>query len=225
MSPLIPLTIEKCVFSFAGLWPCLRAPACPEGGRDIDQVNSMLWIDLYLFLKHWKTSKLLLAFLIMIIFINCYHNHGHGLSDHDDGHQHQAWVLVSWSIRTDLSNFLWLQDAHDHAWVTGDLDDLTMINCYNSHDSNDYSHDHDDGQVSEVLESRNSKFPPASHVLAYTGWRELAVVRHCYCHYRHCHHHHRPHCHHRHGHHHQKGFWSQWWFPVFNSNVHTLGWP
>merc|ERR1712172_59398 len=31
-------------------------------------------------------------------------------------------------------------------------------------------------QVSEVLESRNPKFPTGSHVLAYTGWRELAVV-------------------------------------------------
>ena len=53
-----------------------------------------------------------------------------------------------------------------------------MINCYNSHDSDGDNHDHDDGQVSEVLESRNSKFPPGSHVLAYTGWRELAVVPH-----------------------------------------------
>lgn len=31
-------------------------------------------------------------------------------------------------------------------------------------------------QVSEVLESRNPRFPPGSYVVAYTGWRELAVV-------------------------------------------------
>merc|ERR1719384_1336062 len=31
-------------------------------------------------------------------------------------------------------------------------------------------------QVSEVIESRNPRFPSGSHVLAYTGWRELAVV-------------------------------------------------
>jgi len=33
-------------------------------------------------------------------------------------------------------------------------------------------------QVSEVIESRNPRFPSGSHVLAYTGWRELAVVKH-----------------------------------------------
>jgi len=31
-------------------------------------------------------------------------------------------------------------------------------------------------QVSEVVESRHPSFPPGSHVLAYTGWREFAVV-------------------------------------------------
>jgi len=31
-------------------------------------------------------------------------------------------------------------------------------------------------QVSKVIESRNPRFPSGSHVLAYTGWREMAVV-------------------------------------------------
>ena len=63
-----------------------------------------------------------------------------------------------------------------------------MLDCYNSHESNCDKHDHDNGQVSKVLESRNPKFPPGSHVLAYTGWRELAVVPHHHCHCHHCHH-------------------------------------
>ena len=45
-------------------------------------------------------------------------------------------------------------------------------------------------QVSEVLESRNPKFPPGSHVVAYTGWRELAVVHHQHRNYYHHYHHH-----------------------------------
>ena len=31
-------------------------------------------------------------------------------------------------------------------------------------------------QVAEVVESRNSKYPVGSHVVAYTGWREMAVI-------------------------------------------------
>ena len=31
-------------------------------------------------------------------------------------------------------------------------------------------------QVSQVLESRNSKYPAGSYVLTCTGWRELAVI-------------------------------------------------
>jgi len=31
-------------------------------------------------------------------------------------------------------------------------------------------------QVAKVLESKNPKFPVGSHVIAYTGWREVAVV-------------------------------------------------
>jgi len=31
-------------------------------------------------------------------------------------------------------------------------------------------------QVSKVIESRNPRFPSGTHVLAYTGWREMAVV-------------------------------------------------
>ena len=45
-------------------------------------------------------------------------------------------------------------------------------------------------QVSEVLESRNPNFPPGSHVVAYTGWRELAVVHHQHRNYYHHYHHH-----------------------------------
>ena len=31
-------------------------------------------------------------------------------------------------------------------------------------------------QVAEVLESRNSRYPVGSHVLSYTGWREVSVT-------------------------------------------------
>ena len=31
-------------------------------------------------------------------------------------------------------------------------------------------------QVAEVLESRNPKYPVGSHVLSYTGWREVSVT-------------------------------------------------
>ena len=116
---------------------------------------------------------------------------------------HQARVLVSRPLRSDLPNLLWLQASHDHARFTGDHHDHARVTGFflptsqalptglqpkvevkNSH--HHIYHDH--GQVSEVLESRNPRFPPGSYVVAYTGWRELAVV--CYRH--HCHHH----CHH-----------------------------
>ena len=59
------------------------------------------------------------------------------------------------------------------------------IEVQNNHHHIHHDHGH---QVSEVLESRNPRFPPGSYVVAYTGWRELAVV----CYHHHCHHH----CHH-----------------------------
>ena len=31
-------------------------------------------------------------------------------------------------------------------------------------------------QVAEVLESRNPKYPVGSHVLSYTGWREVSIT-------------------------------------------------
>ena len=31
-------------------------------------------------------------------------------------------------------------------------------------------------QVAEVMDSKNSKYPVGSHVIAYTGWREMAVI-------------------------------------------------
>jgi len=31
-------------------------------------------------------------------------------------------------------------------------------------------------QVAQVLESRNSRFPVGSHVVTYTGWRDVSVV-------------------------------------------------
>ena len=31
-------------------------------------------------------------------------------------------------------------------------------------------------QVAEVIESKNPKYPPGSHVVTYTGWKEVAVV-------------------------------------------------
>ena len=59
-------TSEIYMFSFAGLWPGIRASAWTEGGRDIDQVTSKLWFAIFKTFLLYKTP---LPLLIMDIFI------------------------------------------------------------------------------------------------------------------------------------------------------------
>ena len=84
-------------YSLTGLWPCFGTFAWSEGGRDIDQVS---WnfhpIQLHLILRNTSFYT----------------------------HHHQAWVLVGGPLRTDLPNIFWLQATHDHAGVTGNLNQM-----------------------------------------------------------------------------------------------------
>ena len=53
---------------------------------------------------------------------------------------------------------------------------MTMLGSQVTSDFSAILNCHHSGQVSEVVDSRNPLHPVGSHVLAYTGWKELAVV-------------------------------------------------